>query len=175
MNLRRVARDVGLVAVVFVAGYILAALWISPAPLIGGDRHAVPHVLGLPQADARAQLAALGFRPRVTGMQAHPSLPSGSVIWQDPPPGVIFAPNGVVTLILSAGAASVPVPDVAGLDTATARRILMAAGMRAGDIVTMTGGSEGGIVIVTRPGVGTLRSRGSTVDLVVNRGVEANP
>jgi serine/threonine-protein kinase len=175
MNVRRVVRDGGLVAVVFVVGYILSALWVSPAPLIGGDRHAVPHILGLPQADARAQLAALGFRPRVTGMQAHPSLPAGRVIWQDPPPGVVFAPNGVVTLTLSAGTAPVPVPDVTGLDTATARHILMAAGVRAGDIVTMTGGSEGGIVIVTRPGVGTLRPRGSKVDLIVSRSAEANP
>jgi serine/threonine-protein kinase len=176
VNVRRTLRDLGFVAAVFVLGYILSALWISPAPLVSGNSHAVPPLLGHPEREARTQLTALGFRPRVNGTQAHPTLPPGTVIWQDPPPGVVLAPNGIVTLTLSSGPASVPVPDITGLDTATARRILRAAGVRTGDIMTIGSGQrEGGIVIVTRPGVGAIRPRGSQVDLIVSRGAEPVP
>ena len=177
MNVRRAARDLGIIVAVFVLGYILSALWISPAPLLGGNSHAVPPLLGRPEREARNQLTALGFRPRVNGTQAHPTLPPGAVIWQDPPPGVVLAPNGIVTLTLSAGAASVSIPDVTGLDTATAQHILRAAGVRAGDVMTIGAGGqqEGGIVIVTRPGVGAIRPRGSQVDLVVSRGADRAP
>jgi len=169
---RRYVRDLGIVAVVFLVGYVIAASWISPGPLFFGHRdHAVPPVLGLPEAEARERLTTLGFRPRVTGTRVHPTLRAGVVAWQDPPPDVISPSNEVVTLVLSAGPSPVAIPDVAGLDTVLARRVLAAAGVSVGDITFITG-RESGVVFATRPGVGTARPRGTAVDLVVTRAPE---
>ena len=167
---RRLLRDGALIAAVFALGYLVSAIWISPAPLLGSADHAVPYTIGLPETEAVEQLKTVGFRPRISGTRPHPTAPAGTVLWQEPPADVVLTPNSVVTLVLSGGPASVPVPDVVGLDTATARHILTAAGVTVGDIAPITGGHDPGIVIATRPGIGAARPRGSAVGLVVSRG-----
>jgi beta-lactam-binding protein with PASTA domain len=168
---RRFFRDIAIVAAVFALGYVISAVWISPAPLFGTRDHSTPRVLGRNQTDARQELTALGFKPRVSGSRAHPTAGAGVVIWQDPPPGVVLSPNSAVTLVVSAGPMPVPVPDIVGLDIATARRILTAAGLKVGDIESVTARREPGVVVATRPAVGSSRRRGARVGLVVSRPV----
>jgi len=169
---RRFARDIGIVAAVFALGYIVSAVWISPAPLFTSRAHAVPRVLGLTQAEANQAIRVLALRGRVTGTRAHPTAPTGTIIWQDPPPDVVLSPNAIVKLAVSAGPTSISVPDVTGLDTATARRILTASGLAVGKFVTVRAGAESGIVITTQPAPGTSRPRDSRVGLVISRGLE---
>jgi len=109
---------------------------------------------------------------RVDGERSSPVIPRGSIIWQDPPPGMVLAPNTTVQLVLSAGPAPVSVPDVVGLALSSAEKILIAAGVKVGAVDTIHAVGELGVVIATRPGAGNGRPRGSTVDLVVSGGQE---
>ncbi|HEU5170357.1 MAG TPA: PASTA domain-containing protein [Gemmatimonadales bacterium] len=164
---RRLSRDVAVVLATFGVGYVVASVWLSPVPLITSD-HAVPRVLELPVDEAQAKLAELGFRTRVGGDRSHGSIPRGSVAWQDPPPGVVLPENSVVVLSPSAGPTPIPVPDVIGFTRAHAEKVLVAAGLRLGDVDTVASDPEAGVVIATRPAPGSGREAGAPVDLVVS-------
>jgi beta-lactam-binding protein with PASTA domain len=163
----RFARDLGLVALVFVIGYFGSSYWIAPRS--GGSGGAVPRVLGRSAEQARTALAQRGFRIRIEGERSSSSVPRGAVVWQDPPPATTMPLNATVQLILSAGPAPVTVPDVVGFSLPTARQVIEAAGARVGRVDTVRGGDpEAGVVIATRPTSGNGRPRGAPVDLVVS-------
>jgi beta-lactam-binding protein with PASTA domain len=172
---RAFLRDMGLIVATFVVGYGISALWLRPGSILTKD-HSLPRVLEMPEARARETLNQLGFRPRLDGERPNDSFPAGTVIWQDPPPGTVLAPNSVVQLVLSTGPALVAVPDVIGLNVSQAGKILNAAGVRIGSIDSSSaGGQERGVILATRPAAGLGRPRGSAVSLVVSRGPELSP
>src|SRR5581483_1658156 len=103
-----------------------AALVLFPAPVFQ-SRRVVPRVLSLPLAEAATQLRKAGLAIQDGGAEPHPTAPRGTVIWQDPPPGVA-APAGLrVTLVSSDGPPKIPVPDVTGLAEPLAERLAPAA------------------------------------------------
>ncbi|HUR94665.1 MAG TPA: PASTA domain-containing protein [Gemmatimonadales bacterium] len=165
---RRFARDIGLVVLTFAVGYAVSSYYITPSSA-SDDDHAVPRVLGQPLEQARTALANAGFRVRAEGERPSPTTPRGAVLWQDPPPGMVIAPNSIVQLVLSAGPAPVTVPDVIGLAAPYAERVVEAAGLKVGRADTVRGGgAEAGVVVATRPSAGNGRPRGTAVDLVVS-------
>ncbi|MGN6391873.1 MAG: PASTA domain-containing protein [Gemmatimonadales bacterium] len=165
--LARFARDLGLIALTFVVGYAASVYWITPRSA-SGEVHAVPRVLGQPLDSAKAALAAIGFRARMDG-QRPGAVPSGGVLWQDPPPGTAMPPNAAVQLVLSEGPPPATVPDVIGFALPAAAQVLEAAGLKLGRADTVRGGAtEAGVVIATRPAPGNGRPRGAAVDLVVS-------
>jgi eukaryotic-like serine/threonine-protein kinase len=166
---RRFLRDLGLVALTFVVGYVVSALWLSPGSLVSSD-HAVPRVLGLPEAAARTKLASVSFRPRLDGERPSDTSPRGTVVWQDPPPDMVLPPNSNVQLVLSGGPAPATVPDVIGFAVPDAQKVFDAAGVKVGRVDTVRAGPEAGVVIATRPAAGSGRPRGAAVDLVVSGG-----
>ena len=166
---RRFARDLGLVALVALMGYVVSAYWISPGAVFVSE-HAVPRVLELPEADARQRLTDLGFRVRLDGERANPAIPRGAVVWQDPPPDMVVPPNSTVQLVLSGGPGQVSVPDVVGVSLQFAEGILEAAGMKVGRVDRVTSGQEADVVLSVRPPPGNARPRGSAVDLLVSSG-----
>src|SRR3989442_12102801 len=108
-------------------GYLTAYLLLFPAPLLHGHG-VVPRVLGLSLQEASDQLRKAGLQLQDGGSEPHPTAPQGTIVWQDPPPGV-SAPAGLrVTLVSSEGPPKIPVPDVAGRGGAGARGPLPAAG-----------------------------------------------
>jgi eukaryotic-like serine/threonine-protein kinase len=164
----RFVRDLGLVTLTFVVGYIVSAYWITPGS-VTGDEHAVPRVLDRPLDEARAALTKAGFRVRLEGERSSASVPRGGVVWQDPPPGTALGANAVVLLTPSAGPTPATVPDVIGFALPNAEKVIQAAGIRVGRVDTVRGGApESGVVIATRPAPGNGRPRGSAVDLVVS-------
>ena len=166
---RRLARDLGIVALVGLVGYGISAYWVSPGAVFASE-HAVPRVLELPEAEARERLTGLGFRVRLGGERANPAVPRGAVAWQDPPPDMVVPPNSSVELVISGGPAPVNVPDVVGVSLQFAEGILEAAGMKIGRVDRVTSGQEADVVLSVRPPPGNGRPRGSTVDLLVSSG-----
>jgi serine/threonine-protein kinase len=166
---KRFLRDLALIAAVAALGFGLSSSWISPGAMTASE-HSVPRLLELPEAEARTALTELGFRARIDSERENPGIPRGAVVWQDPPPDMVMPPGTTVGLVLSAGPASVTVPDVIGLAQPYAERIFEAAGIKVGSVDTVLGGQEPGVVLATRPTPGHGRPRGSAVDLVVSSG-----
>jgi beta-lactam-binding protein with PASTA domain len=166
---RRLARDLGIVALVGLVGYVISAYWISPGAVFA-DEQAVPRVLEMPEAAARERLTDLGFRVRLEGERANPAIARGAVVWQDPPPDMVAPPNSQVQLVLSGGPATVNVPDVVGMSLQFAVGILEAGGMKVGKVDRVTSGQEADVVLSVRPPPGNGRPRGSSVDLLVSSG-----
>jgi serine/threonine-protein kinase len=151
------------------AGYLTAYLVLFPAPLLAGHQE-VPRVLGLTLAEAQAQVTKAELQVADGGADPHPSAPQGTVIWQDPPPGVI-APAGLkVTLVASAGPPKIPVPDVAGLDATLAQRLVVAAGLMVSQVESVQAAAPSGLAVLTRPPAGTALAPGAGLALVVSRG-----
>ena len=123
------------IAVTAGAGYLVAALWLFPAPLLPNERQ-VARVSGLREADARRALERQSLGIEVTGREPSPNITEGAVIWQDPPPGVAVPRGTSVKVILSAGLPVVAVPDVRGFDPEFAMRLIAAAGLRVEGIDT---------------------------------------
>ena len=171
---RRLLRDGAIVLATFGVGYVIASAWLSPVPLLTSD-HALPRVLELPAGEAQRKLGALGFRVKFEDERAHPTVPRGAIIWQDPPAGTILSRNAVVSLTPSAGPQLVLVPDIVGLPTPFALKVLAAAGLKPGGVDTVTSDPEPNVVIATRPAAGVGREPGSPVDLVVSGQPHARP
>lgn len=170
---RAFLRDMGLIALTFVVGYGVSALWLSPGTVFTKD-HSLPRVLELTESQARGKLTGLGFRPRLEAARPSDSFPQGTVIWQDPPPGTVLQPNSVVQLVLSAGPNLAAVPDLIGMSLPQAAKILAAVGIRVGTVDTLSGGQEQGVVVATRPASGVGRPRGATIGVVITRGPESS-
>jgi len=166
---RRFVRDLGLVALTALLGYVITTAWMGPDTVASSD-HSVPRVLALPVDKARSELAGLGFRIRMEGQRTSPDVPHGAVLWQDPPPETILPPGATVQLTVSDGPAPVTVPDVVGLSLPYAERILNAAGIKIGNVDTVRAAPEPGVVMSVRPPPGNGRPRGSSVDLLVSGG-----
>ena len=166
---KRFARDMGLIALVALIGYLLSGYWISPGAVFASE-HAVPRLLDLPVADARDRLGQLGFRIRVEGERSNPVVPQGAVVWQDPPPETVVPPNSTVQLVLSGGPAPVNVPDVIGLSLPYAESIIEAAGLKLGLVDRVASGQEAEVVLSVRPPPGNVRPPGSRVELLVSTG-----
>jgi serine/threonine-protein kinase len=166
---RRFVRDLGLVALTALAGYVITAYWVAPDTMLASE-HSVPRVLELSAERARGELSGLGFRVRVEGQRPSPDVPRGAVVWQDPPPETVLPPGSTVQLTLSDGPAPVTVPDVIGLSLPYAEKILQAAGIKVGSVDTVRAAPEAGVVMSVRPPPGNGRPRGSSVDLLVSGG-----
>ncbi|MBI1967250.1 MAG: PASTA domain-containing protein, partial [Gemmatimonadetes bacterium] len=151
------------------AGYLTAYLVVFPAPILPGYS-AVPRVLGLTVQEAHGQLTRARMRAQNGGTEPHPTAPSGAVIWQDPPPGVIAPEGAKVTLVASGGPPKIPVPDVAGYEGGLAQRLISAAGLAVSKVESLPGSVPRGITMIARPPAGTLLAPGSGVILVVSQG-----
>jgi hypothetical protein len=150
-------------------GYLIAAIFVFPAPIFPHHQE-VPRVLGLPIADARTAVTAAHFVPADAGSEPHPIAPVGTVIWQDPPPGVEAPSDMHVALIVSAGPPRVPVPDVTGLDAGLASRLITAAGLTVSRVESVQAAFPTGLTMVTRPAAATALAPRTGVGLVVSRG-----
>ena len=165
---RRLLRDVTIVAVVALLGFAAGTLWLSPVPVVASSG-TVPRLIGLELDAARRELSAHGYRAGIADAREHAGARRGTVIAQDPPPGVAMPAGGTVSVTPSAGPATAPVPDLVGLDAALAERILAAAGLKVGDIDSVADrGQDLGVVLGTRPSAGAGRRAGDEVDLIIN-------
>ncbi len=164
---RSIARDLGLLLLIFVVGFGIAFIVLSPGPLLVTD-HATPDVVGMPGDQAATVLQQAGFRMKRGDSRQHPLYTEGQVIWQDPAAGTVLPEGTSVTLTLSDGIAPYVVPDVAHLPLELAARVLEAGGFRMSKVDTAMSAEPQGLVVEVRPGIGTVQPAGTSVQLVVS-------
>jgi beta-lactam-binding protein with PASTA domain len=133
-----------------------------------GVRVSVPTLVGLTAASARHRLAAAGLG--VSVREGASDETEGTVIAQDPSAGVEVRTQTTVRITVSSGPASVAVPSVVGLDEASARDQLEAAGFVVQTVdQSTTDPSQDGTVKDQEPSGGTHAAKGSTVVLTIAR------
>ena len=167
---RSVLRWAGFSLGAAIVGYLLAALLLFPAPIVT-SRHPVPRVLGMTKSEAITDLQKAQLQPKDSGSEPHPTAPAGTVIWQDPPPGVDVPNDTRVGIVTSSGPSKVAVPDVTGYDAAMAQQILTAAGLTVGRTDSIQAPNvPPGLVVITRPPANSVANPGTGIVLVINRG-----
>jgi serine/threonine-protein kinase len=166
---RRLLIQVSLVFIATLGGYLVAALWLYPAPLFS-ESVAVPRVLELDSAEAGARLIAAGLRLRKSDEMPHPRLARGEVVWQDPPPYSEVGRGAAVDLLISSGLPELPIPDVEGMDAPLALRVIAASGIKIHAVDSVANEAPKGTALATRPAAGVTRDPTEPVDLVVSSG-----
>jgi serine/threonine-protein kinase len=151
-----------------VVGYAVAALVFFPAPIFAASK-SVPRVIGMTADDARQALTNAGLNPEQGEDTRHATAPAGTVVWQDPPAGVVVPQGSGVQVSVSQGPPQIPVPDVVSYEESTGRMLVEAAGLRVSVEQAQTAAPKG-VIVNTRPPAGSTLRPGGRVTLVVSIG-----
>ena len=132
----------------------------------------VPNVVGQPEAEARAQLEDLNLEVEVERAPNNDQ-PEGVVFGLRPPQGTTVEEGSTVTIQVSQGAATVPVPEVVGLTFAEAESRLAQDGFTVVRQDAADDDAPVNQVIAQNPGPGQEAPEGSAVTLTVSTGPAA--
>jgi serine/threonine-protein kinase len=134
----------------------------------GPPKIAVPDVSGLDGALGQRLITAAGLTAKVESVQA--AATPGLAMMTRPTAGALLPPGGAVTVVVSRGAPTIPVPDVLGMSQADARTRVEMEGLQLGTVTRRrTANANPGTVVAQSPGAGTLAAPGTVVDIVVAR------
>ncbi len=133
----------------------------------GPQRVPVPDLAGYDGSTARLLLESAGFTTAVESLQT--AAPRGVTVNSRPPAGTVREPGATITLVISRGAPTISVPNLAGFTLSEAQIILEQTGLRMGTPLMRTAAEPPGTVIEQRPRGGTLAAPGTQVDIVVSR------
>ncbi|HYX82799.1 MAG TPA: PASTA domain-containing protein [Gemmatimonadales bacterium] len=158
-------------------------VWQDPPPDVVAPEHTkvtlvssagppkipVPDVANLDAGLAQSLIQSAGLVvSQVESVQA--AAPSGLAMMTRPPAGTALTPGAGLTIVVSRGAPTIPVPDLLGLGSADARTRLEMEGLQLGTVTRRrTGDAAPGSVVAQSPGAGTLAAPGTVVDIVVAR------
>ena len=151
----------GIIALLL-AGGALAYFLTRPEMVV------VPGVTDQEQFEATTVLQDAGFE--VATDEQESDIPEGTVIEQDPSGGTEAEKGSTVTILVSLGPGTVPVPKLAGLSVADARAELRDVGLESEVTESPSSKVPAGKVIGTDPGQGTEIGVGETVELDVSTG-----
>jgi serine/threonine-protein kinase len=132
----------------------------------------VPDVVGRTQAAAESLLKTNNFIPEVKEA-ASDTVAKGTVISQSPSANAKATKNSVVTITVSTGAGEVSIPNVVGLNAASASNQLGQAGFTVTTKSQANATVPAGNVISTNPPAGTKAAKGSSVEILVSTGPAA--
>jgi hypothetical protein len=136
-----------------------------------GPPVSVPNVVGLTQAGATGALTGAGLTVGTVSTASSATVPSGSVISENPLAGTGVTSGSAVNLTISTGPPPVSVPNVVGLTQAAATRILTGAGLTVGTVGTASSATvPSGSVISENPVAGASVAANSAVNLLVSTG-----
>ena len=167
----RVLRTALVLLGVLVACAVLAGGWY----LALGRYTAAPSVVGLPSAQAQAELEDAGFDVERLPAVFSEDVPAQQVVDQDPGAGDRAVKGGTIRLVESKGPDRREVPAVLGQTQAEAAAALEAAGLAAGEVTQRYDRAEVGTVVATDPAPGQRLKPRQAVALVLSRGVEMLP
>ena len=150
-------------------GYDVASMAFFPTT---STQVTVPDVVGLAQTAAESAITGASLTVGAETTDYSASVPSGDVISQDPAAGVEVVTGSSVDLVISLGPPPpVNVPDVVGLDQATAESTITGASLAVGTVTYQNDAVvAAGNVISQDPTAGSTVDTGSSVDLVVSLG-----
>ncbi len=125
----------------------------------------VPNVTGFTITKASNALGKEGLEV-TTKEESSDTVPVGQVIRTDPPAGAQISKGETVTLIVSTGPSTVPVPNVVGLTTAQATSRLESAGFVVfPQTKTVLSPADDGRVVEQSPAANTTAAKGSRVTI----------
>ena len=128
----------------------------------------LPSVVGLSYDQASAQLQTAGFAVRRVDVES--DRPANEVVDQTPAGNGLVADHASVTLKVSKGPATLTVPDVINLDSATAQATLETQGFRVKiEFTDTTDQTQDDRVITQAPGGTRRRSPNALVTITVGR------
>jgi serine/threonine-protein kinase len=126
----------------------------------------VPDVINLSQSEAISALKKAGLKYTIKKKESE-TIPEGSVISQNPAPGIEVRKWTRVELTVSSGPPKVTVPDVVGMDELTAQNTLDNLGFLVESKTTTSTPDNAGLVVSQSPEAGTEAPKGSTVTIWV--------
>jgi serine/threonine-protein kinase len=170
---RRASRERG------VAGWLVAALLaailiaVAAAWAITSRRHGratarVPQTVGLQQQVAKAKARARGFALRVDA-EASGETP-GTVLRQVPEPGATLSRGSTMSLVVSLGKPILAVPNLLGLRSAGAERLLTTLHLKGVKKVVPAGSKAPDVVLTQNPAPGVRVAKGAQVFYTVSAG-----
>lgn len=133
----------------------------------GPQRVPIPDVVGYDENIARNLMEAAGLTVSIDSAQT--AAAKGVVVNTRPPAGRALVPGTRVTLVVSVGAPTIPIPDLTGLTLEEARATLEQAGLTLGTYFRRSSDQKPGTVIEQRPKPGTLGAPGVAVDVILAR------
>jgi serine/threonine-protein kinase len=138
-----------------------------------GSQIAIPSVVGLTVADAKAEIVQLGLTADVTQQDFSEDVEKGLVLTSIPGGGGHLPKGGVVHLVLSKGKERILIPTLSGLTQDAATAALINAGLKIGNISQAFDMKVAANLVVDGvPTAGTPVRRNSVVDLVISKGIE---
>ncbi len=129
----------------------------------------VPNVVGKQVSVAKNILEDKHLRVS-TSEVTNPDVPAGQVISQTPGAGEKVKEQRTIHLVVSKGVGDITVPDLTDLTVDQARQRLKDVGLVVGKITQQSvEGKKDGVVIAQSPSGDSKVSKGTTIDLVVNK------
>jgi eukaryotic-like serine/threonine-protein kinase len=128
----------------------------------------VPTVVNEPLAQATSELQAVGFQ--VSPRFVDSTQPANTVISQSPDAGTSAGKGSTISLTVSNGPKTSPVPDVTSYDVGLAQQTLQASGFKSHiNYQTVTDPSQDGVVLAQSPVGGTQAPQKTRVELTVGQ------
>lgn len=139
----------------------------------GREPGTVPNVVGLPQASAQTIIVASRLTVGAVTNAYSETVPSGSVISQNPTAGTVVPAGSAVSMVVSLGPEPGTVPNIVGMTRSSAESAITAAGLTVGTVTEAYSDTVAvGRVISQDPTAGSLVASGSAVAFVVSLGPE---
>jgi serine/threonine-protein kinase len=136
---------------------------------LGRKEGTVPQIIGLTPQQARVAIENAGFTMGRT-IEQPSDYPRGTVFQAEPPPGSSLDLPAEINLTVSAGPATVQVPDLVGRTMPDARSALEQIGLRIGQVGRDTSSIQiENTVLRQSPPAGATVSAGATVGIVLSR------
>jgi beta-lactam-binding protein with PASTA domain len=130
-----------------------------------------PTLLNMPQAQAQAHAEEKGFKVFIGDGAYNDLVPKDSVVSQNPGAQEKIIKGDTITLSLSLGPEVHPVPDLVGVELASAKGELEGLGLKVKEGKAQYSDTAAeGVVLSTNPKAGTQLKPGETVTVVLSRG-----
>ncbi|KGN30076.1 serine/threonine protein kinase [Knoellia sinensis KCTC 19936] len=129
----------------------------------------VPQLVNLPEATAKMRLADQELVGKST-QAAHDTIPEGSVVSQNPDPGVLVEKGITITYVVSTGPSSVLVPDLAGMTVEEATAELEKVKLTVGTTAKVDSKEPKDRIVSSAPKAGESLAPGAKVNLSVSTG-----